>query len=162
MHKDGTTVAENRHGLRGKGQIGVLLNAQSKAFRCGLQEISIAGRALGVEFEIFDAAVVQNDDFDVLPTHVDNDMRIFIELERRFRMRHGLDQRYVRVQNVFQNILRVARSGYSEHLQLRLLRFDLSAQVFEHFDGVLNRVSVGELVRLTKNVAFFVEQHGLG
>src|SRR5580693_10127367 len=33
LHEDGTTVAENRHRLRGKGQIGVLLNAQSKAFR---------------------------------------------------------------------------------------------------------------------------------
>src|SRR5580658_7940290 len=33
LHEDGTTVAENRHGLRRKSQIGVLLNAQSKTFR---------------------------------------------------------------------------------------------------------------------------------
>src|SRR4029077_4217789 len=40
--------------------------------------------------------------------------------------------------------------------------FDLGAQVLEHFDRVLNRVAVRELVRLAKDVAVLVEENRFG
>jgi hypothetical protein len=85
---------------------------------------------------------VQDDDFDVLPAHVDDDVRIFVELESRFRVCHRLDQRYVRVQNVFQDVFRVASGSDSENFQLCLLRLYLPAQILKHLNRVLNRISV--------------------
>ena len=85
---------------------------------------------------------MQNDDLNILPAHVDDDVRIFIELEGRLGVRHGLDQRDVGVQHVFQNVLGVAGGGYSQDLELGILRLDLSAQIFEHLNRVLDRVAV--------------------
>ena len=162
LHEDSTTVTEHRHRLSGECQIGVLLHAQSKTFGSRLQEVAISRRTLGVEFEVFDPAIVQDDDLDVLPTHVDDDVRIFVKLERRLGVRHGLDQRHIGVQDVFQDILCVARGGDSQDFQLRLLRFDLTTQILKHFNRVLDRITIGELVRLAEDVAVLVQQHGLG
>ena len=127
-----------------------------------MQEISIARRALRVELEIFYAAVVQDDDLDVLAAHIDDHVRIFVELQRRFGVRDGFHQRDVGIQNIFQNVFRVAGGRDPEHFQLRVLRLHLPAQVLEHVNGVLNRIAVRELVRLAENVAVLVEQHGFG
>ena len=162
LHEDGAAVAENRHGLSRECQIGILFDAQPKTFGGRLQEIAIARGALGIQLEIFDPAVVQDDDLDVLPAHVDDDVRIFVKLERRLGVRHGLYQRDVGVQDVFQNVLRIAGGGHSQDFQLRVLRFHLAAQVLEHFDRVLNRISVRELVGLAQNVALLIEQNGFG
>ena len=162
LHEHRAAVAEHRHGLRRECQIGVLLDAQAESFRGGLQEVSIARRALRVQLEIFHAAVVQDDDLDVLPAHIHDHVRIFVELQRRLGVRDGLHQRHVGLEHIFQNVLGVAGGGHAQHFELGALRFHLSAQVLEHLDRVLNRIAVRELVRLAEDVAVFVEQHGLG
>src|SRR5207253_3109899 len=81
LHEYRAAVAKNRHGLRGKSQVGVLIHIEAEAFRRGLQEIPIPRGALGVELEILHPAVVQDDNFDVLPANIHDHMRIFIELQ---------------------------------------------------------------------------------
>ena len=137
-------------------------NVEAKTFDGRLEEISVAGRALRVQLEIFHAAVVQDDDLDVLAADIDDHMRIFVELQRRLGMGDGFDQRYVGVENVFENVFRVTRSRDAENFQFCVLRFDLAAQVLEHFDRVLDRVAVRELVGLAENVAVFVQQYSFG
>ncbi len=127
-----------------------------------MQEVAIARRALRVQLEIFHPAILQNDELDVLPAHVDDDVRILVELHRRFRMRDGFDQRHVGFQDIFQNIFRIAGGPDSQNFQFRALRFDLLAQILEHVDRVLNRIAVRELIGLAKNIAAFIEQHGFG
>src|SRR5262249_10643154 len=105
LHKNRAAVAKNRHGLRRKRQIGKLIYIQAKSFGGGLQEISIARRTLCVELEVFHAAVVQDDDFDVLPAYVDDHVRIFVKLERRLGMRNGFHERDISFQHVLQNVL---------------------------------------------------------
>ena len=148
--------------LRRESQIGILLDVQAETFRRGLQEVSIARRALRVQLEIFHAAVVQDDDLDVLPAHIDDDVRIFVKLQRRLGVRHGLHQRHVGMQNIFQNVFRIAGRGDAQHFQLGALRFHLPAQVLEHLNRVLNRIAVRELIGLAEDVAVFIQQHRLG
>src|SRR5215472_13118929 len=79
LHEHGAAVAEHLHGLRGKGDVGVIINGNAQRFRGGLQEIAVAGRALRVELEVFDAAIFQDDQFDVLAADVHDDVGIVIE-----------------------------------------------------------------------------------
>src|ERR1700733_10613361 len=58
LHEDRAAIAENRHGLCGECEVGVLGHVEAEAFDGGLQKISIAGRALRVELEVFHAAVM--------------------------------------------------------------------------------------------------------
>ena len=138
------------------------LHLHAEAFGRRLQEISVAGRALRIQLEILHAAVLQNDQLDVLPANVDDDVRIFIKLQRRFGVRDGLHQRDIGVQHIFQDVLRVAGGAYAQHFELCTLRFHLLAQVLEHLNRVLDRVAVRELIGLAEDVAVLVEQHGLG
>ncbi len=85
---------------------------------------------------------MQDDDLDILPAHVDDAVRIFIKLQRRLGVSHGLYQRHIRVQHVFQNILGIAGGGDSQDFELGVLRFNLSAQILEHFDCVLDGITV--------------------
>src|SRR2546425_25670 len=59
LHENGAAVAEYRHGLRGKGQIRVLIYVQPEAFSGGLQEVSVSRGTLGIQLEILHAAVMQ-------------------------------------------------------------------------------------------------------
>jgi hypothetical protein len=127
-----------------------------------LQKIAVTRRALRVQLEIFHSAIVQNDDLDVLAAHIDDHVRILIKLERRLGVSYGLYQCHICVKHVFQNVLGVAGGGDSQDLELGILRFDLSAQILEHLDRVLNRIAVRELIGLAENVAAIVEQHSLG
>src|ERR1700746_3074033 len=107
LHEDGAAIAKYRHRLRGKGQVRVLIYVEAEAFRGRLQEVSIPGGTLGIQLEILHAAVMQNDDFDVLAAHVDDYVWIVIELQRGFGVRDRLHQSNVRFEDVFQNILGV-------------------------------------------------------
>src|SRR6185369_12836747 len=127
LHEHRASVAEHGHGIRGEGQISVLLHFQPKAFRSRLQEVAVPRRALGIELEIFDPAVVQDDQLDILPTHVDNDVRIIVELQSRLGMRNGLNQRDVGLQDILQNVFRVSGGRDTQNFQLGILRLYLAA-----------------------------------
>ena len=142
MHKDGAAVTENRHSLRRKSEVGELIYAKAETFGGGLKEISVSRGALCIEFEIFYAAVVQNDDLDVLAAHVHNHVRVFVKLQRRFGVRNRLDQRDIGLENIFQDVLGIAGCCDAQNLQFGVLRFHLAAQVLEHLNRVLDRVPV--------------------
>ncbi len=71
-------------------------------------------------------------------------------------MRDGFHQCHVRLQNIFQNVLRITGRCHSKNFQLRVLSFHLPAQVLEHLERVLNRIPVRELIRLAKYLALIV------
>src|SRR5262249_32079331 len=79
LHEHGAAVAENGHGLRGEGDVGVLVHANPQRLRGGLQEIAVAGRALRVELEVLDASIFQDDELDVLPADVHDHVWVLIE-----------------------------------------------------------------------------------
>src|SRR5215472_11431079 len=79
LHEHGAAVAEHRHGLRGEGDVGVLINGNAQRLRGGLQEIAVAGRALRVELEVLDAAIFKDDQLDVLAADVHDHVRILVE-----------------------------------------------------------------------------------
>ena len=54
----------------------------------------------------------------------------------------GFDQCHVGLKDIFENILGIAGSRDPQHLQFRILRLDLAAQILEHFDSVLNGIAV--------------------
>ena len=126
-----------------------------------LQEVSVAGRALRVQLEILNPPVFQDDELDVLAAHVDDNVRLLIELHRRLGVRDGFHQRHIGLQHVLQNVLGVAGRAHAHHFQGRALRFHLLAQCDKHVDGVLDGIAARQLVGLAHHVAVFGEQHGL-
>ena len=98
LHEDRAAVAENGHGLGGEGEIGEFFHLHAEAFGGRLQEVSVARGALRVQLEIFHAAVFEDDELDVLPADVDDDVRILVKLQRRFGVRDGFDQRHVGIE----------------------------------------------------------------
>ena len=82
LHENSAAIAKNWHGICRKCEVGVLVHVVAKSLGGGLQEISVAGGALRVELEILHAPVVQNDDLDVLTTHVHDYMWVLVELQR--------------------------------------------------------------------------------
>ena len=127
--------------MRRKRQIGELLDLQTEALGCRLQEIAVARRALRVELEILHAAILENDQLDILTAHVDDHVRIFVELDRRFGMGHCFDEPDISVQNILEHVFGVARRSYAKHFELRALVLDLFADGFKLFDGVLDRIA---------------------
>src|SRR5580704_419793 len=162
LHEDSAAIAEDGHGLGVECKIGILVDVVAEAFGGGLQEVTVAGGTLRVELEILHAAVVQDDDLDVLPTDVDDHVRVLIELQCGLGVGNGFDKRHVSVQNVSQNILGIASSRDAQNLEFGVLLLHLGAQVLEHLDGVLDRIAIRELVRLAQDVTVFTKQDGLG
>src|SRR5262249_45169860 len=104
LHEDRAAVAEGRHRLRAESDVGVIFDLHPEAFGGGLQEVAVARRALRVQLEVLDLAVLQNDQLDVLPADVDDHVYIFVKLQGRFGVRDGFDQRDVGSERVLQNV----------------------------------------------------------
>src|SRR5262245_45506018 len=162
LHEYRAAVAEGRHRMRAEGDIGVIFDLHPEAFGGGLQEVAVARRALSVQFEVLDLAVLQNDQLDVLPADVDDHVHFFIKLQRRFGVRDGFHQRDVCREHVFQNVFGVARSADAHHLERGALVGNLLLQFGEDLFRVLDGIAFGELIGLDQHVAVFVEQHRLG
>ena len=92
-----------------------------EALRRGLQEVAVARRALRVQLEIFHAAVLQDDDLDVLPADVADHVHVVVEVQAGLGVRDGLDQRGIGADHVFQNVLGVAGGADAQDLQRRAL-----------------------------------------
>ena len=91
LHEDGAAVAEHGHGLGAEGQVGELGDVEAEAHGRRLQEVAVARRALGVELEVFHAAVLQNDELDVLAAYVADHVGLRIKVQRGFGVRDGFD-----------------------------------------------------------------------
>ena len=121
LHEHRAAVAELGKPLRAEGRVGILLHRHVESLRGGLQEVAVAGRALRVQLEVFDAAVLQDDDLDVLPADVADHIDVVVEVQAGLGVRDGFDQRRVRADHVLQNILGVARGAHAQDLQRRAL-----------------------------------------
>ena len=164
LHEHRAAVAERREALGAEGRVGVLLHRHVEALRGGLQEVAVARRALRVQLEILHAAVLEDDDLDVLAAHVADDVHVVVEVQAGFGVRHGFHQRGIGAHHVLQNVLGVAGGADAQNLQLRALIANLAVELLQHLDGVFDRVALGKLVGLGQNAALVVlgEQHGLG
>ena len=129
-----------------------------------MQEVAVARRALRVQLEILHAAVLQDDDLDVLPAHVADHVHVVVEMQAGFGVRHGFHQRRVRADHVLQNVLGVTGGAHAQNLQFGALVADLPFELLQHLDGVFDRVALGKLVGLGQDAALVVlrHQHGLG
>ena len=105
--------------LAPNADVGVLLHRHVEALRGGLQEVAVARRALRVQLEILHAAVLQDDDLDVLAADVADHVHVVVEVQAGLGVRHGLDQRGVGADHVLQNVLGVAGGAHAENLQRR-------------------------------------------
>ncbi len=127
LHEHRAAVAERGEALGAERDVGVLLHRDVEALRGGLQEVAVARRALRVELEILDAAVLQDDDLDVLPAHVADHVDVFVEVQAGLGVRHGLDQRGIGADHVLQDVLGVAGGAHAQDLQLRALLAESAA-----------------------------------
>ena len=161
LHEDSAAVAEARHRLRREGEAGVVADVVAKARRGALEEVAVAGRALGVELEVFDLAVLQDDDLDVLAADVADDVDVVVEVERALTVGDGLDDRRVGPEHVVEDVLGVAGRADAEDLELAALRLDLLPEIGEELLGVDDRVALGELVDLAEDLAALAEENRL-
>ena len=164
LHEDGAAIAKAGEALGAEGDVGVLFHLDVEALRGGLQEVAVARRTLRVQLEIFDAAVLQDDDLDVLAADVADHVDAFVEVQAGFGVRHGLDQRGIGAHHVLQNVLGITGGAHAEDLQLRTGIANLAVQLLQHFDRVFDRVALGELIRLGQDAPLVIlgHQHGLG
>jgi hypothetical protein len=162
LQEDGAAVAEARHGARGERRFGVTLHRHAERLRRRLKEVAVARRALRVESEVLDAAVLQEDQFDVLSADVDDDVGIAIFPLRRFGVRHGFGDRDIRPEHVVQDVLRVAGGAGASDLDARAVALDRCAQLRNDVDGILYRVAERQAVRLREHRAVFAEQDAFG
>ncbi len=117
LHEHGAAVAEAGEAVGAEGRIGILLHRHVEALRGGLQEVAVARRTLRVELEIFHAAVLQDDDLDVLAADVADDVHVVVEVQAGFGVGDGFDQRGIGADDVFQNVLGVAGGADAEDLE---------------------------------------------
>ena len=142
--------------------VSVLFHLHAEIRGGRLQEVAVAGRALGVQLEVFDPTILQDDDLDILSAHVTDDVGFGVEMERGLRMGHRLDNGHISGQHVLQEVLGITRRSDSKELELGPLTFHLLGQVFKHVLGVFDRVAFGKLVTLDEELLVFVEEHSLG
>ena len=83
-------------------------------------------------------------------------------MQRGLGVRYGLDQGHVRVQNVLQDVLGVARAPDAQELHRRPLVFNLLPEVREHLHGVLEGIALRELITLHHHLAVFAQEDSLG
>ncbi len=72
-------------------------------------------------------------------------------------MGNSFDQRHIGVQHVFENVFGVPRGSHAEHFEGCAFALDLLAELFEHLNGVLDWIAIGELIALAENLSSFAE-----
>src|ERR1019366_1358213 len=164
LHEHGAAVAKTGEAFGAESDIGILFHLDVEALRGGLQEVAVARRTLRVQLEILHAAVLEDDDFDILAAHVADDVHAFIEVEARLGVGHGFHQRRIGAHDVLQNVLGIAGSADAENLQFRAGIADLAVELLQHLDRVFDGVALGELIGLGKDAPLVIlgHEHGLG
>ena len=82
-------------------------------------------------------------------------------MQRGLGVRHGLDEGDVGPQDVFEDVLGVAGGADPEDLERGAGVLDLRLERAEDVLGVLDRIALGQLVRLHQDVAVLVEERRL-
>ena len=162
LHEHRAAVAEFRHRLGAERQVRVLLNFVAEVTGGGLEEVPVAGRALGVELEVLDLPVFEDDELDVLPADVHDHVGLWVEVQAGLRVGDRFDQGAVRADHVLEDVLGVAGGACAENFQRAALPDDLLLELADDVDGVLDRVALGELIGLGDDVLVGVEQDAFG
>ena len=95
VEEDGAAVAELGRELGAEGGVGVLGDLEAELIGHRLQQHAVAGRALVREAEVRDVAVLHEQDLDVLPADVADDVDVAEELHGAHHVRDGLDDVHV-------------------------------------------------------------------
>jgi hypothetical protein len=91
VEEDGAAIAELGRQLGLERGVGVLGDAQAELIGHRLQQHAVAGRAAVREAEVGDVAVLHEQDLDVLPADVADDVDVAEEPHGAHHVRHGLD-----------------------------------------------------------------------
>jgi hypothetical protein len=162
LHEDRAAVMERGGDPGVEGVIRELLERDVELLGHALEEVAVAGRALGVEPEVLDPAVLEEDDLDVLAAHVADDVDLAVVLLGAEHVGDGLDDRRVERQGLFQDPLGVARRTGADDLHVRTLIGGPPVELSQDSLRVLERVARREHVDAAQELSRLVEQHGLG
>ena len=106
------------------------------------------------EAEVGDVAVLHEQDLDVLPADVADDVDVAEEVHGAHHVRDRLDDVHVGAHALLEHVGRVAGRAEAHDLELRLLiDLDVVAELREELLRVLDRVALRELVGLAEDLA---------
>ena len=152
IEEDRAAVAELRRELRLERDVGELGHGDAERVARRLKEHAVAGRAAVRETEVRDVAVLHEQDLDVLPADVADDVDVAEEVHRAHHVRDGLDDVHVGANALFEDVGRVAGGAEAHDLELRPLLLDPFAELREELFGVGDRVPARELVGLREDL----------
>ena len=161
VQEHGAAVTELGGQLGREGGLRVGRDRQAELVGHGLEQHAVAGGAGVGEPEVGDVAVLHEQDLDVLPADVADDIDITEIAHRRHHVRDGLDDVHVGQHALLKNIGGVTGRPEPDDLQSGPVGLDLASQALEELLGVQNRVALGELIGLADDVALFVHEDGL-
>ena len=95
LHKHRAAVPKTRHRFSAEGNLGKLFHRIPERLRRTLQEISVTGRTLRVEFEILHLTVLQHNQLDVLSPDIHDHVGVRIEMQSRLGVRDRFHQRHI-------------------------------------------------------------------
>ena len=95
VEEHGAAVAELRRELGLERDVGELGDRHAERVGHGLEEHAVAGRAAVREAEVGDVAVLHEQDLDVLPADVADDVDVAEEVHGAHHVRDGLDDVHV-------------------------------------------------------------------
>ena len=154
-------VAELRREAGLERGIGVVGDRHAELVGHRLQQHAVAGGALVREPEVADLAVRHEQNLDVLPADVADDVHVAEILHRRHHVRDRLDDVHVGAQRFLENIRGVAGGAEADHVERRALVVHVRLDLREQLLRIGDRVALRELVLLRQDVACFVDQHRL-
>ncbi len=117
VEEDGAAVAELGRELGAEGGVGVLGHRQAELVGHRLEEHAVAGGARVGEAEVGDVAVLHEQDLDVLPADVADDVDLAEVAHRAHHVGDGLDDVHVGAHRLFEHVGRVAGGAEAQHLQ---------------------------------------------
>ena len=100
-------------------------------------------------------------DLDVLPADVADDVDVAEVLDGRHHVRDRLDDVHVGAQRFLEDVRRVASRAEADHVEGRTLIVDGRLDLREQLLGIGDRVALRELVLFRQDVTVLVDEHGL-
>ena len=124
VEEDGAAVAELRRELGLERDVGELGDRDAERVGRRLQQHAVAGRAAVRQAEVGDVAVLHEQDLDVLPADVADDVDVAEEVHRAHHVRDGLDDVHVGAHALLEHVGRVAGRAEAHDLELGALSVD--------------------------------------
>ncbi len=162
FHEHRAAVPEHRDLLRLERHVGVFLDLIAESRGGALQEVAVAGGALGVELEVLDLPVLQHDDLDVLTANVNDNVNVFVVVQGGLRMRNCFDERHIGFKRLRKQILGVTGRSDALDFERGALAFHVLSELLQQILRVQKRVAFRQLVGFGQQGPGLVHEHGLG